>query len=171
MLRALKPLASGSGGAPSICPLLRPDAAALLACCGACGQEERPPGAARARPHVFRRIDSGPDKASCMPPDLRWSGGRAIRFDMLERLEDELEKALAAAPTPNACCPNLFPCSAAAMTKARAVLTALGWRRVEVADAPPVWRKAKEKPRRPRSRERAAARPNSPFAGLEELIA
>jgi len=46
----------------------------------------------------------------------------------------------------------------------------LGWRLVEVTDAPSVWRKAKEKrPKRPQAEKQPPI--DSPFAGLKELIA
>jgi hypothetical protein len=48
-------------------------------------------------------------------------------------------------------------------------MTALGWRLVEVADAAPVWRKAREK-RAPRPKPEKAPPKDSPFAGLKELL-
>jgi hypothetical protein len=52
--------------------------------------------------------------------------------------------------------------------EAKTVLAALGWRAVAVRDAPAVWRKTRQK----RSRHQPqAGRPDSPFAGLADLIA
>jgi hypothetical protein len=57
--------------------------------------------------------------------------------------------------------------------EAREVLAALGWRSVEVAGAQPVWRRAKEKPRRgdraKPDKPAAPPDPHSPFAGLAAL--
>ena len=53
----------------------------------------------------------------------------------------------------------------------QAHVAALGWRSVAVADAKPVWRRAREKPR-PRDRPRKPEPPpdpHSPFAGLAAL--
>jgi hypothetical protein len=98
---------------------------------------------------------------------------RAIRFDMLERLEDELEKALSAGTDAETLLTKLVSLLGSGKEEARAVLAALGWRMVEVADAKPVWRRTKEKRRRPdpakpRPRE-IPVDPLSPFAGLAAL--
>ena len=53
--------------------------------------------------------------------------------------------------------------------EARAVLTALGWQLVDVADAAPVWRKAKER-RAHRSKPEKPLPKHSPFASLKELM-
>ncbi len=63
-------------------------------------------GTASARSHLFRPWTA--NRANFfMPPDLPLIGGRAIRFDMLERLEDELDKAAVAGQTPTALLPKL----------------------------------------------------------------
>jgi hypothetical protein len=100
-------------------------------------------------------------------------GGRAIRFDMLERLEDELEKALSSGTDAETLLTKLVSLLGTGKGEARAVLTALGWRAIDVAGALPVWRRAREKIRRT---EKARARkpepppdPHSPFAGLAAL--
>jgi len=98
---------------------------------------------------------------------------RAIRFDMLERLEDELEKGLSAGTDAQSLLTKLVSLLGSGKEEARAVLAALGWRMVEVADAQPVWRRAKEKRRRPDPakprRPEAPIDPLSPFAGLAAL--
>jgi hypothetical protein len=98
-------------------------------------------------------------------------GGRAIRFDMLERLEDELEQALASGTDADTLLTKLVSLLGCSKEEAREVLQALGWRTVAVAGAQPVWRRKKEKPRH-----RAAPQkpepppdPHSPFAGLAAL--
>jgi ATP-dependent RNA helicase SUPV3L1/SUV3 len=95
-------------------------------------------------------------------------GGRAIRFDMLERLEDELDKATVSGGTAESLLPKLVSLLGASNDEAKAVLSALGWRMVDVTDAPQVWRKAKEKRKKPIA-ETAPPR-HSPFAGLKELM-
>ena len=82
---------------------------------------------------------------------------------MLERLEDELEKAAAASVTADAALPKLVSLLGTGNDEARAVLAALGWRTVAAADAPPVWRKGRDK-RRPRRPE--PGRPDSHFAAM-----
>jgi hypothetical protein len=97
-------------------------------------------------------------------------GDRAIRFDMLERLESELEKATISGADAAALLPKLVSLLGTGNDEAKGVLAALGWRLVEVTDAPSVWRKAKEKrPKRPQAEKRPPT--DSPFAGLKELIA
>jgi hypothetical protein len=87
---------------------------------------------------------------------------------MLERLEDELDKAATSGLSAEASLPKLVSLLGAGNDEGKAVLAALGWRMVAVADAPSVWRKAKEK-RRPA----AFALPppkDSPFASLATLV-
>ena len=72
--------------------LLRPDAASLLACCGACGTSWR-----RCRRRRSPASPRSPTTAICqrhfLPPRaFVVVAGRAIRLDMLDRLEEELEK-------------------------------------------------------------------------------
>jgi hypothetical protein len=66
--------------------------------------------------------------------------------------------------------PKLVSLLGAGNDEAKAVLTALGWRLVEVTDAPSVWRKIAPK-RRNRPPPEKQPSPDSPFAGLRELIA
>ncbi|HKD48598.1 MAG TPA: hypothetical protein VKB67_13010, partial [Rhizomicrobium sp.] len=95
-------------------------------------------------------------------------GGRAIRFDMLERLEEELDKATINGTAAETLLPKLVSLLGCSNEEGRLVLAALGWRRVDVTDAMPVWRKAREKrgPQKPKP-----PPDDSPFAGLKELIA
>ena len=92
---------------------------------------------------------------------------------MLERLEDELEQALAKGTDAETLFTKLVSLLGSGKDEARAVLGALGWGAVEVAGAKPVWRRAREtlEPRRrdrPHKPERRPD-PNSPFAGLAVL--
>ena len=94
---------------------------------------------------------------------------------MLERLEDELEKALASGSDAETLHTQIVSLLGSGKDEARSVLAALGWQTVEVAGAKPVWRRVKERrPRRhePRARPKRPEPPpdpNSPFAGLAAL--
>jgi len=100
-------------------------------------------------------------------------GQRAIRFDMLERLEDELEQALATGTDAETLLTKLVSLLGSGKDEARAVLAALGWRAVNVADSNPVWRRAtvKRQPRRhgKPGKPELPPDPSSPFAGLAVL--
>jgi hypothetical protein len=90
---------------------------------------------------------------------------------MLERLEDELEKSLSSGAEAENLLTKLVSLLGSGNDEARAVLTGLGWRTVEVAGAKPVWRRTKEKRQRPDHAKPAQApvNPHSPFAGLAAL--
>ncbi len=118
-------------------------------------------------------VDKGTDTASLHAAGFAVLGHRAIRFDMLERLEDELEQALSSGTDADILLTKLVSLLGTGKEDARTVLGALGWRSVEVAGAKPVWRRAKAESRPP---EKARARkpeppanPHSPFAGLAAL--
>jgi hypothetical protein len=118
-------------------------------------------------------VDKGTDTASLHAAGFAVFAHRAIRFDMLERLEDELEQALATGTDADTLLTKLVSLLGSGKDEARSVLTALGWRAVEVAGANPVWRRMKEKrePRRHDKPKKPESRPdpNSPFAGLAVL--
>ena len=97
MLRALRPFGVWFGRRTVYLPkLLRPDAAGLLTLLwGVWTRKDAAAGAARAGAHLLR-VDKGTDTGRVLhAAGFAVLAGRAIRFDMLERLEDELEKALA----------------------------------------------------------------------------
>ena len=120
-------------------------------------------------------VDKGNDTASLQAAGFAVFAGRAIRFDMLERLEDELEKALASGSDAESLQTQIVSLLGSGKDEARSVLAALGWESVEVAGAKPVWRRMKEKqPRRHDTRAKPKKPepppdPNSPFAGLAAL--
>jgi ATP-dependent RNA helicase SUPV3L1/SUV3 len=154
--------------------LLRPDAAALLTLLwGVWAKKEAPPAPPAPGLTSFA-VDRGADTASLQASGFVVLARRAIRFDMLERLEDELEKALASGTDAETLLTRIVSLLGASKDETRAVLTALGWKAVEVAGARPVWRRAREKskPRAERHKPKKPAPPpdpNSPFAALAAL--
>ena len=94
-------------------------------------------------------------------------GGRAIRFDMLERVESELDLATIGGADAAAILPKLVSLLGTSNDDAKPVLVALGWRLTDVKDASPVWRRRKERPRKAAP---VKSQPHSPFAGLKELM-
>ena len=168
VLRALKPFGVWFGRRTVYLPrLLRPDAASLLVLLwGIWTKQEQlvgPPApgltsfALGAEPETFLQAAG-----------FGVFAGRAIRFDMLERLEDELEKAAAGGLSTEASLPKLVSLLGAGNEEGKTVLAALGWRMVTVADAPAVWRKAREKRRRPAEEKLPPS--DSPFASLARLV-
>lgn len=173
-IRALKPYGVWFGRRTVYVPkLLRPDAAALLTLLAGIWMKKDCPPHPPAPGLTSFAIDKGTDRDCLHPAGFAIVGNRAIRFDMLERLEDLLERALATgtdAETLLITAVSLLGCS---KQEACGVLTSLGWRLIEVADAKPVWRRTKERheapqPRKAHMRE-TPADPRSPFARLAEL--
>ena len=174
LLRALRPFGVWFGRRTVYLPkLLRPDAAALLTLLWGVWTKKEPPPAPPAPGLTSFAVDKGNDTSSLQAAGFAVLGGRAIRFDMLERLEDELEAALSSGTDAETLLTKLVSLLGASKDEARSVLTALGWREVAVADAKPVWRRAREKPRRPDKakpkKPEPPPNPHSPFAGLAAL--
>ena len=168
LLRALKPFGVWLGRRTVYLPrLLRPDAAALLALLwGIWTRQEQLVGS--PAPGLTSFPVGAEPEAFLHAAGFRIFAGRAIRLDMLERLEDELDQAAASGLSAEASLPKLVSLLGAGNEEGKAVLGALGWRMVPVADAPSVWRKAREKRRPP-----AAPAPppkDSPFARLATLV-
>ena len=174
LLRALRPFGVWFGRRTVYLPkLLRPDAAALLTLLWGVWTRKESPPAPPAPGLTSFAVDKGTDTSSLHAAGFAVLGGRAIRFDMLERLEDELEAALSSGTDAETLLTKLVSLLGAGKDEARAVITALGWREVAVADAKPVWRRNREKPRRldkakPKKPE-PPPDPHSPFAGLAAL--
>jgi ATP-dependent RNA helicase SUPV3L1/SUV3 len=170
LLRALKPFGVWFGRRTVYLPrLLRPDAAGLLALLwGVWTRQTQLNGPPAPGLTSFAHADE--PREFLHAAGFAAMGGRAIRFDMLERLEGELDKATLTGADATALLPKLVSLLGASNDEARAVLAAMGWRLIEVADAPPVWRKTKEKQRlRPRAENLPLK--DSPFAGLKEFMA
>jgi ATP-dependent RNA helicase SUPV3L1/SUV3 len=167
ILRALKPFGVWAGRRTIYLPkLLRPDAAGLLALLwGVWTRQPQLPGP--PAPGLTSFAPAGEPREFLHAAGFALIGGRAIRFDMLERLETELDQAAMNGADAATILPKLVSLLGTGNDEAKAVLAALGWRLIEVTDASPVWRKRKEKPRKAPP---AQSRPHSPFAGLKELM-
>jgi ATP-dependent RNA helicase SUPV3L1/SUV3 len=170
ILRALKPFGVWFGRRTVYLPrLLRPDAAGLLALLWNIwtrqAQFSGPPA-----PGLTSFAHAGEAKEFLHAAGFAVVGGRAIRFDMLERLEDELDKATLNGADAASLLPRLVSLLGTGNEEAKTVLEALGWRLIDVTDKTPVWRKARENRPRRRAPEKAPSQ-DSPFAGLKELLA
>jgi len=110
---------------------------------------------------------------------FRVVAGRPIRFDMLERLEDELEKGAAAGASADVLLPKLVSLLGCSNDKLKEILSTLGWTTIEVADGEnatrSVWRRAQVRQRsQKREQKRAKAPPQKSkpsTAALNELAA
>ncbi len=163
VIRSLRPFGLWFGRRHVYLPrLLRPDAASLLALLwGVWTKQSQLPGPPAPGLTSFAR---GAEPEEFLgAAGFALIAGRAIRYDMLERLEDELEKAVAGGTGAEASLPRLVSLLGTGNDEGKAVLAALGWRSVAVTGAPAVWRKAREKRRKPRPE---ARRRDSPFAAL-----
>ncbi|HWC63209.1 MAG TPA: helicase-related protein, partial [Rhizomicrobium sp.] len=168
VLRALKPFGVWFGRRMIYLPrLLRPDAASLLALLwGVWTGEEQLPGP--PAPGLTSFPHDGEPEAFLEAAGFAVFAGRAVRFDMLERLEDELEKATAQGTSAEASLPKLVSLMGSSNEDGKNLLAALGWRMLEVEGGAPVWRKAREKRRRPPVEKPPPA--DSPFASLAQLV-
>jgi ATP-dependent RNA helicase SUPV3L1/SUV3 len=174
LLRALKPFGVWFGRRTVYLPkLLRPDAAALLTLLWGVWTKKEFPPAPPAPGLTSFAVDKDTDTTSLHAAGFSVTGGRAIRFDMLERLEDELEKSLSSGTDSETLLTKLVSLLGSGKDEARDVLAALGWCTVDVAGALPVWRKSREKIPRPQKarapKPEPVFNPNSPFAGLAAL--
>jgi len=169
ILRALRPYGVWFGRRDVYLPkLLRPDAAGLAALLWNVWH-----GAAPFHAPPAPGLTSFPAERTSPKPFLRAAGfeviaERAIRLDMLERLEDELEKALASGAEAETLLTRIVSFLGCSKEEAAAVLAALGWKQADVKDAAPVWRKTPPKRDKPVPRE-VPIDPNSPFARLAVL--
>jgi ATP-dependent RNA helicase SUPV3L1/SUV3 len=154
--------------------LLRPDAASLLAILWGAGQEQSPgppqPGITSFAPEPW--LNDGFLAAA----GFRRVGERAVRLDILDRLEDELEQAARSGATAEALRRRLLSslgCNAEALD---GILNRLEWASVSVGQGETsvavLRRKSKpsasRKKHQPRSDDRASS--HSPFAELASLI-
>jgi ATP-dependent RNA helicase SUPV3L1/SUV3 len=158
--------------------MLRPEAASLLAILWSVWNriEKMPP---QPQPGLTSFANDGNLPAPFLgAAGFRIVGGRAIRLDMLDRLEEELEKGAASGAQAETLLPKLVSLLGCSNDELRDVLSLLGWQNVTVADAgqgaKTVWRKSRGRgTHRPAARQAAAkvaVRPDSPFAELAALI-
>jgi ATP-dependent RNA helicase SUPV3L1/SUV3 len=187
IMRALRPFGVWFGRRTVYMPkLLRPDAANLLALLWSVWQKQDDVPA-MPRPGLTSFDSEAPD-GFLGAAGFRKFAGRAIRLDMLERLEDVLEKALIEGSTADELTPKLVSLLGSSNEQLKEVLEVLGWQTLEVADGKHVWRKAAPKPiRRQRKQPREGGKPggdkpgkpkevkitinpDSPFAALAGLI-
>ncbi|HEY2035057.1 MAG TPA: helicase-related protein [Rhizomicrobium sp.] len=163
--------------------LIRPDAASLLALLWAVKnrltQIPPPPPAGLTSFEPERETPGGFIAAA----GFRITGPRAIRIDMLDRLEQELEAAATSGATADVVTTKLVSLLGTDRATLDAVLDALNWKRVEVASGETpttVLRQGKprneqrkphpkHKPNKPQ-RPPVKIDPNSPFAGLAVLV-
>ena len=148
--------------------LLRPDAAALLALLwGVWTKLENVP--ALPRPGLTSFVnDMAAPEGFLAAAGFRVVSGRAIRLDMLERLEDVLEKSTLDGATAEALMPKLVSLLGCGNDELREILAELGWHAADVAGGHSVWRRSGK--REPPDKPQRPVRKDSPFAGLADLI-
>ncbi len=156
--------------------LLRPQAGSLLALLSAVrdGLQAIPPPPLPGLTS-FEAEDWIPD-AFLAAAGYRRLARRAVRLDMVERLEGVLETAMRSGATAEALAPQLLSLPGTNAAELDLILSALDWRQVSVGEGNSgthVWRRrggrpaGKKQGRRPKSR---VAKRNSPFAELATLI-
>jgi len=161
--------------------LIRPDAAALLALLWAvkhCLDHIPPPPPAGLTSFEF---DDERPNGFIEAAGFRVIADRAIRLDMLDRIEEELQKATRSGATADALLPKLVSLLGCDRGTLEQVLEELGWSRVAVngaEEATSVWREnvqvrrkhpTRNKPKRGKPLE-PQQRNDSPFAHLRALM-
>ena len=169
LLRALKPFGVWFGRRTIYLPrLLRPDAAGLLALLWGIWTRQAqligPPA-----PGLTSFAHDQEPREFLHAAGFAVVGGRAIRFDMLERVEDALDQAAREGADAQGLLPKLVSLMGTGNDEAKLVLQDLGWRLVEVAGALPVWRRPRQKHAKSR-RVEESSHDHSPFAGLKDLL-
>ncbi|MGZ5960450.1 MAG: hypothetical protein ACXWLE_05120, partial [Rhizomicrobium sp.] len=158
--------------------MLRPEAASLLALLWSVWNKlEKMP--APPQPGLTSFANDGNLPAPFLAAaGFRIVAKRAIRVDMLDRLEEELEKGATSGAQAESLLPKLVSLLGCSNDELREVLSELGWHIADVADTgqgvAKVWRKTRERHvRRRRDRDDAPkieVRSDSPFAELAVLI-
>ena len=157
--------------------MLRPEAASLLAILWSVWNRlEKMPPTPQAGLTSFAN-DGNLPAPFLGATGFRLVGSRAIRLDMLDRLEEELEKGAASGAQAETLLPKLVSLLGCSNDELRDVLLLLGWHSVTVADAgqgaKTVWRKSRGRDTQRSARQAAPkveVRPDSPFAELAALI-
>jgi ATP-dependent RNA helicase SUPV3L1/SUV3 len=182
-IRALKTFGVWFGKRTIYLPkLLRPEAASLLGLLwGVWGKLEHIPPHPQPGLTSFE-VDVAPYDflAAC---GFRVVATRAIRFDMLERLEEELEKSATSGATADVLLPKLVSLLGCGNDELKQILSTLGWSIVEVADGEAgvrtVWRRSPVRARRreqkrekpPERKPKPAERSTPSAASLADLAA
>ena len=156
--------------------LLRPQAASLLGLLSAvwAGLEAIPPPPLPGLTS-FEAEDWIPD-GFLAATGYRRLARRAVRLDMVERLEGTLDTAMRSGATADTLLPQLLSLLGTNAVELELILPALGWRQVAVGEGETgvkVWRRRAEQPagKAKRRRKATAPKPDSPFAELATLIA
>jgi ATP-dependent RNA helicase SUPV3L1/SUV3 len=160
--------------------LIRPDAAGLLALLWAVKRRlDHIPPPPPAGLTSFEFDDEGP-RGFVEAAGFRVVASRAIRLDILDRLEEELQQATRTGCTADALMPKLVSLLGCDRDTLERVLDELGWNRVNVAGADQptsVWRtktqaRREKPPRKNVSQRQRALREerDSPFAQLKVLM-
>jgi ATP-dependent RNA helicase SUPV3L1/SUV3 len=156
--------------------LIRPDAASLLALLWAIKHRiEKIPPPPNAGITSFEADPETPE-GFLAAAGFRRTGPRAIRIDMLDRLEQELEAAATTGATADAAIPKLVSLIGSDRATLDIVLAELGWSRIAVANTETpttVWRHGIAQPRRREHRKppRKVEKPVTTFADLQKLAA
>jgi ATP-dependent RNA helicase SUPV3L1/SUV3 len=185
LVRALKNFGIWFGRRSIYLPkMLRPDAASLLGLLwGVWHARDKLPIPPQAGLTSFAN-DGNMPAGFLAASGFRTVGKRAIRLDMLERLEEELEKGAAAGANAESLLPKLVSLIGSGNEDLKEVLATMGWHIVHVADTgngvTHVWRKELPKPPQGKKRHQRSPqkpkefkveiRPDSPFASLAALI-
>ncbi len=176
LIRGLRPFGVWLGRRNVFMPaLLKPEAARLLYLLRGIAQRiEQFPPAPLAGITSFA-MDDGMRSDLLHAAGFRALGGRAIRLDMLERVEEELEKGAASGTPAEELLTKLVSLLGCDRESLDRVLAALGWKKVTVEGEMPVTvlRRQTRGPRKhhhTRPAKPAAPRPDSPFAELAVLV-
>ena len=176
LIRGLRPFGVWLGRRNVFMPaLLKPEAARLLYLLRGIAQRiEQFPPAPLAGITSFA-MDDGMRSDLLHAAGFRALGGRAIRLDMLERVEEELEKGAASGTPAEELLTKLVSLLGCDRESLDRVLAALGWKKVTVEGETPVTvlRRQTRGPRKhhhTRPAKPAAPRPDSPFAELAVLV-
>ncbi len=178
VLGALRPFGVWFGRRSIYLPkLLRPEAASLLGLLQAIWSRVEQLPAPPAPGLTSFASDSNLPSGFLAACGFRIVGDRAIRIDMLERLEDTLEKATADGTAADTLTPRLVSLLGSDNESLSRVLSVLGWQAVDVADtgdgAKRVLRRMHKNrhPHKGQKKPVPEVRPDSPFAELAALVA
>jgi ATP-dependent RNA helicase SUPV3L1/SUV3 len=177
VLRALRPFGVWFGRRSIYLPkLLRPEAASLLGLLNAIWSRLEHLPAPPAPGLTSFALDTGSSSAFLAACGFRVVATRAVRLDMLERVEETLEKAAAEGTAADTVLPKLVSLLGSDNESLPGILAALGWRSVDVSDSGAGARRVFRRERgrrhdRRRHEKPAEIPPDSPFAELAGLIA